>query len=274
MRPYQFTLLRYVHNVSTEEFVNIGVLLWLPEEKKLFHCITDHYQRLSQFFDGFDGVGYKNMLRKLKKRIKEVSKPENSKSFEDLSDVLPAILIVESACFQWSSEMFGITNDAEQEVTKMFAEMIERHEKHLERKRREESDVTRAVAEQFRRSGIEDQLSKDVSIASHEYAYKFKFGWQNGKRQVLEPISFDYIKKDDVIEKANKWIGRLDGLKGEDFQLTGVVAAPQDSRLIEAFQQAIKRLEKAPHVRRILREDEVEGFIPEIKRDIATSSEH
>ncbi len=274
MRPYQFTLLRYVHNVSTEEFVNIGVLLWMPEAKKLYYNISDQYSRFSDFFDGFEGSGYKYMLRSLRNRVKEISESETLKLFNHLSDILPEILLRESGCMQWSSEMFGITDDAAQEVKNIFADMIARHEVHNERKRRTEAHLARDMAEKFRQGGIEKELTRGVEIATHEYAYKFEFGWQNGVKQVLEPISFDYVNKERMDEKVNKWIGRLDGLKEETFQMTGVVAPPQDANLTEAFRQAIRRLENAPHVRKILREDEIESFIPEIKNDIEASANY
>ena len=50
MSKYQYVILRYVHNVSTEEFVNIGVVMWLPEERRLLHSISEKYSRLSCFF--------------------------------------------------------------------------------------------------------------------------------------------------------------------------------------------------------------------------------
>ncbi len=274
MKPYQFSLLRYVHNVATEEFVNIGVVMWVPAEKQFLYKLTERYGRLSNFFDGFNSAGYRQMLRELKHRLREAGKKETNGQIETISDLLPQIVLIESGCFQWSAAMGGIALDPAQRLNQLFAEMIERHEDQHASTRRDEAAVMKGVTERFRQHGIAAKLSENVEVKGGKYSYKFKYGWQNGKRQVLEPISFDYEDKERVIEKANRWAGRLYNLRqaDDDFQMTGIVAPPQDPQLIDAFNQAIEMLADAPKVRMLIREDQVEGFIPEIERDLAEAN--
>lgn len=70
MRQYQYLILRYVHNYSTEEFVNIGILMWLPEERRFLHEISEKYSLLSSFFINFDGPGYRKMIRHIKAKLR------------------------------------------------------------------------------------------------------------------------------------------------------------------------------------------------------------
>jgi hypothetical protein len=270
MTPYQFALLRYVHNVAAEEFVNIGVVMFLPAEKRLLFTVTDRYARLSNFFEGFNRANYRRMLSDLKSRLRTASKKNVSADIETINEILPNIVAIESGCFQWSETMGGVTSDAEERLQKLYAEFITRHESRHDRPRREEKEIANALIDRLRRHGIESRLEKDVSIKSSKYEYKFKLGWQNGTRQFMEPISFDYLEKESVIEKANKWVGRLYNLKdAESFQLTGIVAAPQQRRLANAFNQAVEILKDAPNVREIIREEKIEDFIPEIEKDLA-----
>lgn len=274
MKPYQFSLLRYVHNVATEEFVNIGVVMWVPAEKQFLYKLTERYGRLSNFFDGFNSAGYRQMLRELKHRLRDASKQETNGKVETISDLLPQIVLIESGCFQWAAAMGGITLDPSQRLNQLFAEMIERHEDQHDSTRRDEAAVMKGVVERFRQHGIAAKLSENVEIKGGKYSYKFKYGWQNGNRQVMEPISFDYEDKKLVIEKANRWAGRLYNLRQaeDDFQMTGIVAPPQDPHLTEAFNQAIEMLNDAPKVRKLIREDQIESFIPEIERDLAEAA--
>lgn len=102
--------------------------MWVPAEKQFLYKLTESYSRLSNFFDGFNSVGYRQMLRELKHRLREAQKQEVDVKTETVSELLPRIVIVESGCFQWSAVMGGITIDPEQRLNQIFAEMIERHE--------------------------------------------------------------------------------------------------------------------------------------------------
>lgn len=88
---------------------------------------------------------------------------------------------------------------------------------------------------------------------------------------ISEPISFDYTKGGELVEKAYAWSGRLSDLgRRLDFRMTGVVAPPQDESLLEKYDEAISILRESPKVRNIIPEDEFDRFVPEIERDLAT----
>lgn len=270
MNKYQFALLRYVHNVASEEFVNIGIVMWLPEEQRFIYRITERYARLSAFFEGFSGTKYRHMVRELQAHFRAAYKQEVGSRVQTINDLLPQLMLVESGCFQWSAPMAGLAPDPNQRLEKLFADLIVRHEPHYERPRRDEGVILHDLVNRLRQHGIEEKLRKDVEIKSNKYDYKFKLGWQNGQPQVMEPISFDYVNKEEIIEKANKWVGRLYNLQeAGDFQMTGIVAPPQRHELSTAFRQALDILSEAPKVRTLVREDQIEGFVPEIEKDLA-----
>jgi NADPH-dependent curcumin reductase CurA len=113
-------------------------------------------------------------------------------------------------------------------------------------------------------------LEKDVPLEGEHFGYKFKLGWQNGTKQFLEPISFDYKNGADVVEKAYTWSGRLNDLgKRNEFRMTGVVAPPQDESLLKHYAEAIMILRESPKVRGIIAIDEFDKFMPEIEKDLA-----
>ncbi len=53
--PYTFSVLRYVHDPVTTEFVNVGVALYAPDAKYLSAICTPYYARLSEIFGDVDG---------------------------------------------------------------------------------------------------------------------------------------------------------------------------------------------------------------------------
>ncbi|MGC4084432.1 MAG: hypothetical protein QM736_20535 [Vicinamibacterales bacterium] len=71
------------------------------------------------------------------------------------------------------------------------------------------------------------------------------------------------------MEKANTWSGRLLNLsRGEQFQMTGVVARPTRRDLSAAYDQAVSILRNAPRVRAVISEEQLDDFATEIERDL------
>lgn len=273
MSKYQYVILRYVHNVSTEEFVNIGVVMWLPEERRLLHSISEKYSRLSCFFENFNGPGYRRMVRHLSSVFRAAERRPLGE-VPTVAELVDQIVPKDSSCFQWSSVMTGVANNPEERLGKLFSSIVERHYVKQARQRRDEEDIYNGLIEGLRRHHLGPRVEQDVEIQGEHFAYKFKLGWQNGTRQVLEPISLDYVKGAEVVEKAHLWSGRLlDLSRADEFSMTGVVAPPHDERLQPSYARAVAILREASNVRQIIEESAFDEFVPEIERDLATTHE-
>lgn len=279
MTSYQFVVIRYVHNAATQEFANVGLIMWLPEEGKVTWRITDHYSRFSDFFRDFKGGSYREVVRLAQRRLSSIAGPsrvgENEQLFEsagkDLKSFLEQVVQKDASALQLSRVMAGVTKDVSLRFDRLFAEFVE--QATTGRARKDESAILNAIESKLRQAGLLRQLETKVQVSSPDYAYKFKLGWTNGTRQVLEPISLDYKAPNDVVDKANTWSGRLLNLsKGEDFLMTGVVAPPADAALNAAYEQALRLLREAPQVRQIVTEEQLDVVIDSIESDLAAHS--
>jgi hypothetical protein len=272
---YEYLIIRYVHNVSTEEFVNIGILLWAPQERRMYHQISERYSRLSMFFDGFNGYGYRAMIRNLKGKCRSVEKNERLfRNVNNVDDIAELIFSKNSSCFQWSEAISGITDDPALRVKAVFSDIVERHYDKQERRRRSENDIYRDVHkllfERLKKRGLQRRVQRDVEVLGEHFGHKFKLGWQNGTRQFLEPISFDYTHGAELIDKAYVWSGRLADLgRNKDFKLTGIVAPPQEKELLRHYEEALAILRESQVVRHLIPEDQFEQALPEIEREVA-----
>ena len=50
MKNYQYQILRYYPDVVAEEFINVGIVFFIPEERKLISKIIDNSSRLSALY--------------------------------------------------------------------------------------------------------------------------------------------------------------------------------------------------------------------------------
>ena len=58
---YSFSVLRYVHDAVTQEFVNVGVAVFSPEAKYLRALCTTSYSRITQVFQEIDGQRFRQL---------------------------------------------------------------------------------------------------------------------------------------------------------------------------------------------------------------------
>lgn len=280
MTSYQFVVLRYVHSAATQEFANIGLVMWLPNEKRVLWKITDHYSRLSAFFRDFNGPGYREVVRLAMRRFMAAAsqlegQSEATKLFthtpRDLKSFLEPIILHDASALQHSQFMSGVTKNADARFESLFREFVE--PAHQSRLRIDETAIMGAVESKLRSAGLLVRMESKVEVMAPDYGYRFRLGWMNGIQQVLEPISFDYKAPAEVVDKANTWTGRLLNLsKGEPFALTGIVAPPPNPDLAGAFEQALRILHDAPRVRRLVTNEEMDSVISDIEADLASHS--
>lgn len=65
--PYSFAVLRYIHNIVTGEFINVGVVLYSPKARFLSALCTARYGRVSNLSAEFHGFtrGYLLLLLRI-----------------------------------------------------------------------------------------------------------------------------------------------------------------------------------------------------------------
>ena len=59
---YSFSILRYVHDPITEEFINIGVVVYSKEQRYLNALCDPHYGRISRCLQKLTARGFGNLL--------------------------------------------------------------------------------------------------------------------------------------------------------------------------------------------------------------------
>lgn len=95
---YSYTVLRYVHDTMTGEFVNVGVALHAPDAGYLSAICRTTYRRVSAAFPGLKGEHFRAVMRHVQARFEQMgerlsteSKGSGSQSLLDIArGVLPA----------------------------------------------------------------------------------------------------------------------------------------------------------------------------------------
>jgi hypothetical protein len=270
---YTYSVLRYVHDVTSGEFVNVGVALYAPQARYLSAICRTTYGRLSKVFPGVNAEHFKSLMRHIQNRFEMQGERLSGElpltSHSSVLEIAQSVLPKDDSSLQWSPVGSGRTDDPAQALEKLFNRMVMRYEERQVSSSRTDDDVWR----HFKRDLEERQIlqrfqPKTISVLDDEV--EFQHSWKNGKWHCLEPVSFDLAAAESIKEKAHRWFGQLASIQGaaDQFKVYLLVGAPQQESLQPAFQRAMSMLHRIPGEKEIVLEQDALGLATRIAREV------
>lgn len=262
---YSYTVLRYAHDITTGEFVNVGVALFSTDLCFLGGRFRTTYGRLAKVFPGMNGQGFKTLMRRIQAEVDQVGSRLNSEfdfvGFKSIMEIAHQVLPPDDSALQWSTPGSGVTANPEGELESLFERLVMRYDDKIRHETRSDDDVWREYKRGLETRNVLQFLDrKKFSVSDDEV--EFSYAWQNGIWHCLEPISFDMVHAERIREKAHKWLGHLMSVKDapETFKIYFLLGEPTEPSLREAVENAVKILEKVPVEREIVRESRSAEF--------------
>ncbi len=113
-------------------------------------------------------------------------------------------------------------------------------------------------------------VPKTIVSRSNDDEIEFAHAWKNQQWHCIEPISFDLIDPDSIVEKAHRWLGQITSVQDspERFKLYFLLGEPQTAGLRAAFGKAQNILNKMTAEKEFVREDESAKFAEEVADQI------
>jgi hypothetical protein len=259
---YSYTVLRYVHDTMTGEFVNVGVAMHAPELGYLSAICRTTYRRVSAAFPGLKGEHFRAVMRHVQARFEQLgerlSVESTASGGPSLLDIARGVLPADDSSFQWGPVGVGLAADPSQKLEALFNRMVMRYdEQAATRIRRTDDDVWR----NFKRDLEQRRLlryfePKTISVRDDEI--RFEHAWKNGVWHCVEPVSFDMAAAETIKDKAHRILGQITSVHEttDSFRLYMLVARPDDDALMPAFESALSILQKMPCEKEIVQEDE------------------
>ncbi len=233
---YQYSVLRYEHDVRTEEFLNIAVLLWSPSESRVFFKFPDKFTRLSAAFPGVDSDGLSKLLKDVGIHLRSIRPAESRDLFSVANRVIPR----DDSAFKWSEPSSGLTPDINKTLEEIFEELITKYDRKNEKHLRTDRDIWSDLEVRLRAYHVLHRIQK-VKLRSPLREYNFEHGWMDSFPRAIAPISLDG-SNEQVAGKATHWAGQLADLKrsSDEFHIKMIVGEPTEhgshTRFSEAFE--------------------------------------
>lgn len=271
--PYSYVVLRYVHDVLTGEFVNVGVVMVAPREGKLLAKTRKTIGRLRPVFPDIDRHAFVEEMGAIDRGINRIRKQVASEGLfsgqKNASDYARMILPFDDSTLQWSATGSGLSGDAEKTFDRLYERFVSRYDSPS-LNRRSDDDIWRPVKELLSERGVKLDLESKVVTGTTD-SIEFSRAWKNGCWHAYEALSFDLADSDGIKDKARRWRGHLaaasDGAT-EDIRLHFIIGRPENNSLAEAYENAIEILRGAPFEPEVFDESQVEDFVNRIEDEV------
>lgn len=277
--PFSYVVLRYMHDVFTREFVNVGVLLYAPSAGFLRLKKLSALKRVKAAFPGLQSDPLRELLKFLDSRCVDMeSKCQTELNGQTLTalEIAKALLPIDDSALQWSSSGGGVTENPARTLEELFERLVTRHEEAHPAVRREDEDVWKPFEGEFRQRQILQKFQEKV-IVFGELRHRFKITWQpdDSYLRLFQPLSFDLVEPSDIVEKAVDWGGLVRQLrkKDPDFEINLLLGRPVDQSKWPAFEQAQSVLaEDVTGRKRLVLEERAPEFAREVAEEIQAAA--
>jgi hypothetical protein len=277
---YSYTLLRYVHDVLTGEFVNVGVVVLVPSHNLVRYKMRSTMGRLRGVFPDIDRRAFLSSMAAVRRGLQSVAKSEMGagllKSEGDAAAIARRAVPRDDSSLQWSPCGAGLTAMPDETLNRLFDRYVSRYDTH-NRSRRTDDDVWRPVRQKLEERDLAQYL-QEKSISGSVDEIVFKHAWKNGRWHVYEPLSFDLVDAEGIKTKAREWLGHLAavdaGGKAEPFKPHFIVGAPTNPTLRDAYLGAIAILKQAPNNPDVFEEGELDTLVAQIEDEVREHMAH
>lgn len=275
-RCYSYVTLRYVHDPISEEFVNVGVVLFAPSvdgvPAVMLGRTTHRIGRFRAMFPGLDRTAFTNAMHLVDRAIgRAKTRFERLDLLDDklnIGGIVGSVMPEDDSSLRWSRPASGISQSLEKTFERVYHRFVGKYETSAAA-RRTDDDVWRPVRELLDQREINVPLETKTIVAADD-TIEFKHAWKNGVWHAYEPLSLDLADADRIMEKARRWLGNLQSVQDatEHFVPHFILGAPSAPELRGAFEKAKKVLSKAERA-----EVYEEGEISELVEQMANEYE-
>ncbi len=277
MKTYQYQILRFYPDIVVEEFVNVGLVFFIPGERKIISRIIEHTTRISSLFHGIDN---RHILKQLKivdnwinSQGHELLNRLDNNDYTSIDKITKLILPANDSSLKFSDTRSGVTENTVRTFEELYKRFISKYEKRSEHLSKDDKAAWHEYKKIFEKYDIEKKLIKpEVKVKTKSDEFEFEYAWKNGVWNFYKPISFDLAEEEYIKDKMYRWAGITQELltSNQNFNLFYLALSPKvgsSSHLSDLILSKLSQKEKNKNIS-IVFENEAESFAVKFKQTL------
>ncbi|MFC0131384.1 hypothetical protein CR105_03140 [Massilia eurypsychrophila] len=276
---YSYSILKYVHDTATAEFVNVGVAVYSAKDNFFQVSCRSTVGRLSEMFPDMQASSFRALMRGLSKRFNELSDAVSSPldleaQSTNIERLLASVLPKDDSALVWSEPSFGMTHDPRKTLTDLFSRYVTKYDHSSSPHKRTDEDMWKDFKKELENRHISAYFEEKI-IEGKDDEITFKSAWKNGYWHCVEPVSFDLSVAETIREKAHRVLGQITSVSDtpERFKVYLLVGKPGRGALTPALEKALGILDKLPVEKEIFMEDERDLLLDRLAAEISTHNQ-
>jgi hypothetical protein len=248
----RYSIIRFLPYAETEEFANVGVVMFAPTARYFDFRLSNKWRRLGAFFNTLDRRVFAEGVRAFNDELVRTRDMVNKqvgggglgqysaqRLFDDL--VQPR-----EALFRFSAVRAVMTETPEEKLAALFDHYVEHdfatHEYH-------EALIERAVRGVLRREGLGERYRRaKLGTGALQFSVPFaELDDAGHAHRVIKPMHLAYDDPVRILDHGNQWLGRLRHLERvrelPKALLLAVTEPPENTDRHAAFDEVRRDLE-------------------------------
>lgn len=211
-----YAIVRFVPFVETEEFANVGVVLYAPSKNYFgFKILTTRLGRITAFFEHVSAPLLRRTMKEVWDELERGAFEFEALARHGRTDAGMALwrelLKPKSSQIALSSERVVLTEQPQEQVAELFRRYVEHGfatQEYVERA------LERRVSGWLRAEQLDRRFREDV-IGNDAFKVRFPFVGQaaTGSATVIKPLALTQPDSVRILEHGGPWIQRLRNLR-------------------------------------------------------------
>ena len=238
----RYSIIRFLPYAETEEFANVGIVMFAPTARYFDFQLSNKWRRLSGFFDKLDRRVFAQGVAAFSE---ELARTRDMAGQESAQRVFDDLLRPREALFRFSGVRAVMAESPQTKLNELFDHYVEHDFVTPEY---QEKLIEKEVRGVLRREGLGDRFHRTkLGAGALQFGVPFAELDADGKAlRVIKPMHLAYDDPLRILDHGNQWLGRLRHLERVNAMpkslLLAVTEPPADTERFGAFEEVRRDL--------------------------------
>jgi hypothetical protein len=242
----KYSIIRFQPLVETEEFANVGIVLYVPTTRNLHFKLLSarEHERITHFFRPLNKAIYTATLHIMRAELERVQNLLTHASSGKI-DFYDELIRPREDIIQYSKNRVLYSTDINQTINDLFEHYVKRDFAHNEQ---HEEEMRKRIHGLLINCGLQGRFKNDYIGDETKYKVNLPFVGRN-RQAAIKPIHFRHPDSNQLINHGVEWMGKITQLKRhkliEPKNVLFTYSPPENQRgvLFDAFNDVKNQIE-------------------------------